>query len=65
MTLRKKPRHPIFFYLMKNMWKHDNSYHFTPKDDETLEHALYQIKQERVRWTPTRKTILRNKLIEA
>ena len=46
------------------MPKFDYSYLTIPKDEETLAHALLQIKKEQVRWTPERKTIMRNKLIQ-
>lgn len=64
MTPWKKSRHPIHFFLIKNVPKFDYSHCSIPKDDETLAHALIGIREERVRWTPARKAIIRNELIQ-
>lgn len=61
---RKKPHHPVFVYLIKHMPKYNYSHYSKPKDDEIIAHALLWIKKERVRWTPTKTTIFRTKLIQ-
>ena len=63
-TPRKKARHPIFPYLIKNMPKFDYTCCSMPQDNKTLNQPLQQMKKERVKWTPASKATYRNKLIQ-
>ena len=36
-----------------------------PRDNETLNQAIQQMKKERVKWTPASKAAYRNKLIQS
>ena len=64
-TPRKKTRHLIFPYLIRNMTKYDYTCCFVPRDNETLNQAIQRMKKERVRWTLARKAAYRNKLIQS
>ena len=61
---RKKARHPIFPYLIRNMTKYDYSKCSKPQENETLNQAIQCMKKERVKWTPTRKATYRYQLIQ-
>ena len=63
-TPRKKTRHPIFPYLIKNMTKYDYTCCSEPRDDETISQAIQRMKKERIRWTPARKAAFRHQLIQ-